>query len=51
MPSSPETAQAVTPDLIQEHGLSTEEYDRILKWLGREPTITELGIFTVMWSE
>ncbi|MFI5088773.1 MAG: phosphoribosylformylglycinamidine synthase subunit PurL [Terriglobales bacterium] len=51
MPSSPETAQAVTPDLIQEHGLSTEEYDRILKWLGREPTITELGIFSVMWSE
>ncbi|MFI5107921.1 MAG: phosphoribosylformylglycinamidine synthase subunit PurL, partial [Terriglobales bacterium] len=28
-----------------------EEYDRILKWLGREPTITELGIFSVMWSE
>ncbi|HXP47491.1 MAG TPA: phosphoribosylformylglycinamidine synthase subunit PurL [Terriglobales bacterium] len=51
MPSSPETAQAVTPDLIQEHGLSAEEYQRILKWLGREPTITELGIFSVMWSE
>jgi phosphoribosylformylglycinamidine synthase subunit PurL len=51
MPSSPETAQAVTPDLIQEHGLSAEEYQRILKWLGREPTLTELGIFSVMWSE
>ncbi len=51
MPSSPETAQAVTPDLIREHGLSTEEYQRILKWLGREPTLTELGIFSVMWSE
>jgi len=51
MPSSPETAQAITPDLIQEHGLSAEEYQRILKWLGREPTITELGIFSVMWSE
>jgi len=51
MPSSPETAQAITPDLIREHGLSAEEYQRILKWLGREPTLTELGIFSVMWSE
>ncbi|HXP45780.1 MAG TPA: phosphoribosylformylglycinamidine synthase subunit PurL [Terriglobales bacterium] len=51
MPSSPETAQAITPDVIQEHGLSAEEYQRILKWLGREPTLTELGIFSVMWSE
>jgi len=51
MPSSPETAQGITPDLIQEHGLSAEEYQRILKWLGREPTLTELGIFSVMWSE
>ncbi len=39
------------PDLIREHGLSAEEYQRILKWLGREPTLTELGIFSVMWSE
>ncbi|MGA9206277.1 MAG: phosphoribosylformylglycinamidine synthase subunit PurL [Terriglobales bacterium] len=51
MPSSPETTQAVTPDLIRQHGLSAEEYQRILKWLGREPTLTELGIFSVMWSE
>jgi len=51
MPSSPETAQAITPSLIQEHGLSADEYQRILKWLGREPTLTELGIFSVMWSE
>ncbi len=51
MPSSPETAQAITPDLIREHGLSAEEYQRILKWLGREPTLTELGIFSVMLSE
>jgi phosphoribosylformylglycinamidine synthase len=51
MPSSPETAEVITPDLIQEHGLSPEEYQRILKWLGREPTITELGILSVMWSE
>jgi len=51
MPYSPETAQAITPELVQEHGLSAEEYERILKWLGREPTLTELGIFSVMWSE
>ena len=51
MPSSPETAQAITPDLIREHGLSAVEYQRVLKWLGREPTLTELGIFSVMWSE
>ena len=51
MPYSPETAQAITPALVQEHGLSAEEYQRILKWLGRDPTLTELGIFSVMWSE
>jgi phosphoribosylformylglycinamidine synthase II len=51
MPSSSDTLQAITSDLIQEHGLSAEEYQRILKWLGREPTLTELGIFSVMWSE
>jgi phosphoribosylformylglycinamidine synthase II len=51
MPSSPDILQAITSNLIQEHGLSTEEYQRILKWLGREPTLTELGIFSVMWSE
>jgi phosphoribosylformylglycinamidine synthase len=33
------------------HGLTTDEYDRIVKILGREPTVTELGIFSVMWSE
>jgi len=51
MPSSLDTVQATTPALIQEHGLNAEEYERILKWLGREPTLTELGIFSVMWSE
>jgi phosphoribosylformylglycinamidine synthase len=44
-------SQSITPDLIQEHNLTNEEYQRILKWLGREPSITELGIFSVMWSE
>ncbi|HEX5734861.1 MAG TPA: phosphoribosylformylglycinamidine synthase subunit PurL [Blastocatellia bacterium] len=42
---------AITPDLIQSHGLTSEEYDRIVELLGREPTFTELGIFSVMWSE
>ena len=41
----------ITKELISEHGLSEEEYQRILEILGREPTITELGIFSVMWSE
>src|SRR5437868_1167960 len=43
---------AITPDLIQEHGLTPDEYEKIKQLLGgREPTITELGIFSVMWSE
>ncbi|HWN98059.1 MAG TPA: AIR synthase related protein, partial [Blastocatellia bacterium] len=42
---------AVTPELIRSHGLAQEEYDRIIKLLGRRPTFTELGIFSVMWSE
>src|ERR687891_1903910 len=40
-----------TDDVLQRHGLTREEYQRILEMLGREPTITELGIFSVMWSE
>lgn len=42
---------AITPDLIAKHGLTSEEYDRILGILGREPNFTELGVFSVMWSE
>ncbi len=41
----------ITPELIAEHGLSPEEYDRVLAILGREPTFPELGVFSVMWSE
>ena len=41
----------VTLDLALQHGLSEEEYNRILEILGRAPTFTELGIFSVMWSE
>ena len=37
--------------VLERHGLTREEYQRILEMLGREPTITELGIFSVMWSE
>jgi phosphoribosylformylglycinamidine synthase II len=42
---------AITPQIVAEHGLSPEEYDRVLAAMGREPNITELGIFSVMWSE
>ncbi len=41
----------VTPDLAAEHGLSSEEYAHLLDILGRAPSLTELGIFSVMWSE
>ena len=44
-------ASRITPEIVAEHGLSPEEYDRILKALGREPNLVELGIFSVMWSE
>ncbi len=42
---------AITPDLIEAHGLKPDEYDRILEIIGREPTFTELGIFSAMWNE
>src|SRR5436190_4235333 len=41
----------ITPALVAEHGLKPEEYDRILQLIGREPTLTELGIFSAMWNE
>ncbi len=41
----------ITPEIIAEHGITREEYQTILEILGREPNITELGIFSVMWSE
>jgi phosphoribosylformylglycinamidine synthase len=41
----------ITPELVAEHGLTPDEYRVILDSLGREPNITELGIFSVMWSE
>jgi phosphoribosylformylglycinamidine synthase subunit PurL len=45
------TDPTVTPELAQEHGLTLDEFERIKKILGREPNFTELGIFSVMWSE
>ena len=42
---------AITSDLISAHGLSPDEYRRILEIIGREPTFTELGIFSAMWNE
>ena len=41
----------ITPEIVQAHQLTPEEYEKILSILGREPTYTELGIFSVMWSE
>jgi len=41
----------ITPEIVAEHGLSPDEYARVLKALGRDPNLTELGIFSVMWSE
>jgi phosphoribosylformylglycinamidine synthase subunit PurL len=41
----------ITPEVLRDHGISAEEYERLLKALGRTPTMTELGIFSVMWSE
>src|SRR5712672_329320 len=41
----------VTPEVVARHGLTPEEFNRIKKILGREPNFTELGIFSVMWSE
>ncbi|MFT3687603.1 phosphoribosylformylglycinamidine synthase subunit PurL [Paenirhodobacter sp.] len=45
------TEPQITPDLIASHGLKPDEYQRILEIIGREPTFTELGIFSAMWNE
>ncbi len=41
----------ITAELVAAHGLKPDEYERILKLIGREPTFTELGIFSAMWNE
>ena len=48
--ASPDTAP-ITPEQVESHGLSEAEYEKVLEILGRAPNITELGIFSVMWSE
>ena len=45
------SATAITPDVVAAHQLTPDEYQRIVRILGREPSLTELGIFSVMWSE
>jgi len=45
------TEPKITDELIASHGLSPDEYERILEIIGREPTFTELGIFSAMWNE
>ena len=42
---------SITPEMVREHGLSDAEYQKILDLMGREPSMVELGIFSVMWSE
>ena len=44
-------APAITPEIVKEHGLTEDEYATIIRSLNREPNLTELGIFSVMWSE
>ncbi|MEP2736519.1 MAG: phosphoribosylformylglycinamidine synthase subunit PurL [Erythrobacter sp.] len=46
-----QNAPQITPEIVEQHGFSNEEYDQVLKSLGREPNMVELGIFSVMWSE
>ncbi len=41
----------ITPELVKQHNLTEDEYAKVLEILGRTPTITELGIFSAMWSE
>ena len=48
---TPHADPSVTPELVKQHGLTPEEFEQIKKILGREPNFTELGIFSVMWSE
>ncbi|MAU96054.1 MAG: phosphoribosylformylglycinamidine synthase II [Fulvimarina sp.] len=47
MPTEPQ----ITPELVAAHGLKPDEYERVLALIGREPTLTELGIFSAMWNE
>ncbi|MBC8037936.1 MAG: phosphoribosylformylglycinamidine synthase subunit PurL [Rhizobiales bacterium] len=48
---SSKRAPKITPELVKQHGLKPDEYERFVKLLGREPTLTELGICSAMWNE
>jgi phosphoribosylformylglycinamidine synthase subunit PurL len=50
-PDTAAPAGAITAQIVADHGFSRDEYDRVLHAMGREPNLTELGIFSVMWSE
>src|SRR3546814_13646698 len=41
---------AITPQLVADHGLKPDEFDKIVALIGRQPTYTELGIFSAMWN-
>ncbi|MEC6998043.1 MAG: hypothetical protein VXW88_01555, partial [Pseudomonadota bacterium] len=41
----------ITPEIVAEHGLKPDEYEKIVAHMGRTPNMTELGVFSVMWSE
>ncbi len=45
------TIGPITPEIVDQHGLSPDEYEKIKQLMGREPNLTELGVFSVMWSE
>src|SRR5437764_10742737 len=45
------SAREITAEVVAQHGLTPDEYQKIVRILGREPSLTELGIFSVMWSE
>ena len=45
------TENRITPEILAQHSLTEEEYKRVVQILGRQPNLTELGIFSVMWSE
>ncbi|MGH6939171.1 AIR synthase related protein, partial [Hypericibacter sp.] len=51
MTTSAAASTSITPNIVAEHGLTADEYQLILKIMGRAPNLTELGIFSVMWSE
>src|SRR5205809_395204 len=50
-PKSMKNEPKITPELVAAHGLKPDEYERILKLIGREPTFPQLGMFSAMWNE